>query len=40
MKFVLSSLLILAANAWNGETHLMIARMAYDLLKPDTLDKA
>jgi hypothetical protein len=24
-----------AVNAWNSETHLLIARMAYDILKKD-----
>ena len=32
-----------AVNAWNSETHLLIARMAYDILKkdnPTVLNKA
>jgi len=44
MKFmILSILLIGTISAWNGETHLLIARMAYDILKkddPTTLAKA
>ena len=33
----------LQATAWNGETHLLIARMAYDMLEshnPSALEKA
>jgi len=37
MKFIKLSVLSLigVANAWNGEGHLLIARMAYDILKKD-----
>ena len=37
MRSILISVfcIIGAVNAWNSETHLLIARMAYDILKKD-----
>ena len=37
MKFIQLSVLSIigAVNAWNGEGHLLIAKMAYDILKKD-----
>ena len=44
MKLILCILSLASiVGAWNGETHLLIARMAYDILKkesPTALNKA
>jgi hypothetical protein len=46
MKFMLNLCVLALINtvaAWNSETHLLIARMAYDILKkenPQALTKA